>query len=277
MEMDSTRRASSCCLHVDRELSPKEAAHIETHLGACWSCRAHVSKIEKAISDFIEFDGAVLTPHLSSPPNGWRGFDRGLEQVVAESGRRSWLSIVSGSLGRFFSRARRVALPPLWVRVTTGFLLAIIIVALVLRSNQVPMVSASELLRQATAAQATKLHTSAEPVIHQKLQVRRLASAFTRAETTNWETWNDTTRGRFRQSIEDASGRRFLSVPDTRNAAANTDPAAEPAPPSVLVELTQLLAANHMDPQRPLSAASYQSWRDSIEPKREEVTRTQFD
>jgi predicted anti-sigma-YlaC factor YlaD len=58
-------------LYVDRELTPKGAAQIETHLGACWSCRARVSKIEKFIADFMEFDGAMLTPRLSPPPNSW--------------------------------------------------------------------------------------------------------------------------------------------------------------------------------------------------------------
>ena len=32
-------------LYVDKELTPR-AARVETHLGACWSCRAQVSKIE---------------------------------------------------------------------------------------------------------------------------------------------------------------------------------------------------------------------------------------
>jgi anti-sigma factor RsiW len=98
-------------LYVDRELAPKEAARIETHLGACWSCRAHVSKIEKSIEDFMEFDGAMLTPRLSPPPNGWRGFDGALRQVVADSGRRSLFSILFGSFGRFFSRARCLVMP----------------------------------------------------------------------------------------------------------------------------------------------------------------------
>ena len=95
-------------LYVDRELAPKEAARIETHLGACWSCRARVGKIEKSIAEFMEFDGAMSTPHISPPPNNWRGFDGALRQVVAESGRRSLLSIVLGSFGRFFSRARHL-------------------------------------------------------------------------------------------------------------------------------------------------------------------------
>jgi anti-sigma factor RsiW len=98
-------------LYVDRELGPKGAARIETHLGACWSCRAHVSKIEKSIADYMEFDGAMLTPRLSPPPNSWRDFDGALRQAVAESGRRSLLSVVFASFGRFFSRARHLVMP----------------------------------------------------------------------------------------------------------------------------------------------------------------------
>ena len=104
-------RRERLLLYVDRELAIKEAARIEAHLGACWSCRADVSKIEKSIADFMEFDGAMLTPRISPPPNSWRGFDGALRQVVAESGRRSLLSIVFGSLGRFFSRARYLVMP----------------------------------------------------------------------------------------------------------------------------------------------------------------------
>jgi len=104
-------RRERLLLYVDGELAPKEATRIEAHLGACWSCRAHVSKIEKSIVDLMEFDGAMLTPRLSTPPNGWRGFDGALRQVVAESGRRSLLSIVLGSFGRFFSRARHLVIP----------------------------------------------------------------------------------------------------------------------------------------------------------------------
>ncbi|MGH9938634.1 MAG: anti-sigma factor family protein [Blastocatellia bacterium] len=236
-------------LYVDKELAPKEAAQIETHLGVCWSCRAHISKIEKSIADFMEFDGAILAPNLSPPPNGWRDFDRALRQVAAESGRRSLLSIVSGSFGRLFSRARHLVMPRLWIRIAIGFLAAILITALLLRSNRVPIVSASELLRNAAEAQAAKLRAVEEPVVYQKLRVRRATPASARAETADWETWNDTTRRRFRQSVEDSG---------------------------VLVELARLLQANHMDPQRPLSTASYQSWRDSLDQKREEVARTRL-
>jgi anti-sigma factor RsiW len=98
-------------LYVDRELTAKEAARIETHLGACWSCRARVGKIEKSINDFMEFDGAMWAPRLSPPPNSWRGFAGALRRVAAESGRRPLLTIVFSSFGGFFSRVRHLVMP----------------------------------------------------------------------------------------------------------------------------------------------------------------------
>src|SRR5262245_6343294 len=229
-------------LYVDRELSPKEAAQIDTHLGVCWSCRAHVSKVEKSIADFMEFDGTMLMPRLSPPPNGWRGFDRALEQVIAESGKRSLFSIVFGSFGRLISRVRLFLMVRPWIRIAAGFLAALLIATLALRSNRVPMVSAGELLRNAAEAQSAKLRAIEEPVIYQKLRVRRTTPASAGDETANWETWNDTTGRRFRQSVENSGGRSFLPID------VDLEPAS--ADQTVLAELAQTLRANHMDPQR---------------------------
>jgi hypothetical protein len=98
-------------LYVDRELARKGVARIEIHLGVCWSCCDLVSKIKKSIADFMEFEGVMLTPRLSPPPNSWRGFDGALRRVVTESGRRSLLSIMFGLFGRFFSWARHLVMP----------------------------------------------------------------------------------------------------------------------------------------------------------------------
>src|SRR5260370_210527 len=45
---------------------------------------------------------------------------------------------------------------------------------------------------------------------------------------------------------------------------------------AVINELAQVLAANHMDPQRPLSAASYQSWHNTLQHQQDEVTRSKL-
>ncbi len=42
-------------LAVDGELSPREAGRVESHLAACWACRARQQEIETAIGEFVRF------------------------------------------------------------------------------------------------------------------------------------------------------------------------------------------------------------------------------
>ena len=258
-------------LYVDGELSSKEAARAQAHLEACWHCRVKTKKIEETIADIIEFDVEVLKPRLL-PKNNWRGFDRRLNQLAAEGVRPSLLSRVLGPLGRLFSKAPFFVMPRPLVRVAAGLLVAVVIVALVIRFNREPVVSASELLRNATEARATQISKTAQPVIHQQLRVRRKGGAALRTESVDWEIWNDATRSRFRQSVSEGGGRRFLpAVASPETGGGETSPV-----PEVLLELNHVLRANHMDPQRPLSPDSYQAWRNSLGQKSEEVTRSQL-
>src|SRR5260370_10426251 len=87
-------------LFVDGELPAKETTQLEANLEACWPCRVRTKKIQEAIADIIEFDEQVLTPRLV-PPQGWRNFDRKLNQLVAVSGKQSLSSRLFGSLVRF--------------------------------------------------------------------------------------------------------------------------------------------------------------------------------
>src|SRR5437773_7931548 len=97
-------------LFVDGELPAKETTQLEKHLEACWPCRVKTKKIQEAIADIIEFDEQVLTPRLLSP-QGWRNFDRKLNQLVAASGRQSLSSRLFGSLGRFLPTSHLFAFP----------------------------------------------------------------------------------------------------------------------------------------------------------------------
>src|SRR5206468_3349240 len=118
-----------------------------------------------------------------------------------------------------------------------------------------------------TEAQAARIHSTAEPVVHQRLQVRRKDQASAGEVSATLEIWNDTKNARIREftidgnqpvSLSDKSGSQQLS----RNP--------------VIDELAQVLAANHMDPQRPLSAASYQSWHNTLQRQQDEVTRSKL-
>jgi len=259
-------------LSVDGELASKEASQLQAHLEACWYCRVKTKKIEETIADIIEFDEVALKPHFV-PPNGWRSFDRQLNQLAAESGHRSLLSKMFGSLSRLFSTAHLSLIPRPLIRVGAALLVAVLVVALVVRLNREPVVSASELLQHATEAQAQLIRATTQPVVYQKFQVRRKDQASARAEeTVKWEVWNDSTRSRVRQSVADDGGRRFLpSTATTENSGRGGH-----SVPTVLLELEQVLRANHMDPRRPLSPASYQAWRNSLSQKQEEVTKSRL-
>lgn len=264
-------------LYVDGELATKEARNMRAHLEACWSCRVRTEKIQEAISSFIDYRNNVLKPLIDPPPHGWRGFDKKLGLLAAESGKRAPFSNVFSSLGRFSYVGHLFGRPLPVVRTAAGILVVCLVIALAIRFKQESTVSASVLLKNATEAQATQIRATAQPVVYQKLQVRRKDLASSRAETVHLEIWNDTANSRFRQSLTDGGARQFISLltTDPRTIrTGNPDGLGGASIPAVLAELEQVLRANHLDPQRPLSATSYQAWRNSLGQKQEEVTRT---
>src|SRR5687767_12839062 len=111
-------------LYVDGELATKEAGNIRAHMEACWSCRVRTEKVQEAISSFIDYRNSVLKPLIDPPPHGWRGFDRKLILLAAESGKRSPLSNVFSSLGRFFYVGHVFGMRLPLVRTAAGILVA---------------------------------------------------------------------------------------------------------------------------------------------------------
>src|SRR5260370_4625179 len=161
---------------VDGEMPAKETTQLETHLEACWPCRVKTKKIQEAIADIIEFDEKVLTPRLN-PPQGWRNFDRQLRQLAAQSGHQSLRSRIFGSLNRFFPVSHFFAIPHPWfkpmARSLAAALVLVLVVAFVIRFRREPIVSANEPLRNASHAQAARLRSTADPVVHERLRVKR--------------------------------------------------------------------------------------------------------
>ncbi len=257
-------------LFVDGELPTKETAQLETHLEACWPCRVKTKKIQEAIADIIEFDEQVLTPRLN-PPQGWRNFDRQLRQLAAQSGHQSLRSRIFGSLNRFFPISHFADTPHTWfkpmARGLAAALVLILVVALVIRFRHEPIVSASELLRNVTDAQTSRLRSTAEPVVHQRLRVLRRGQASASEASATLEIWNDTKNARVREFTIDENQTVSLS-----DKAGSQQLSRNP----VIDELAQVLAANHMDPQRPLSASSYQSWHNTLQHQQDEVTRSKL-
>ena len=263
-------RREMLLLFVDGELSTKEFAQLETHLEACWPCRVRTKRIQEAIADIIEFDETAVTPRLT-PPQNWRNFDRQLRNLASQGGRPSWWSRLFTSLGRFLPVTRLAAITPEaftpLTRLAVAVLAVIVIVTLVVQFRREPTVSAAELLRYATEAQAARIRETTQAVIHQRLQLRRKTQNY--EEMVRWETWNDTASGRFVQTCDGCS------APDpvkTKTGTQSPDP-RHPAPNTLLAALNGVLVANQMDPRHPLSATSFQSWRNTLQQPLDEVLR----
>lgn len=241
-------------LYLDGELTVKEAGWVRAHLEGCWSCRMRAEKIQEAISSFVEFRDRVRTPELPPPPCGWRTFESSLgpfagatEASVAPS---RWQALFD-SLGRLFFRPQQL------IRLAAGLLLAALAVWAVIRSQSVPVVSANELLQAAMKAQANEVRSVAQPVVYQKLLVRRRVA--TREEALVWEIWNESAKVRFRQCVNDHGNRHFVST-EVQEA------------PALLSELQRVFQTNRLDWRRPLSPSAYQAWRQTVVEKREAVS-----
>jgi hypothetical protein len=148
-----------------------------------------------------------------------------------------------------------------------------LIVGLLIYFNRTPVASASELLQRATDAQQRAVAATNQAVVYQKLQVKRKTVASSNPETVTWEVWNDTSNTRLRQSVELSGNRQF--VDEALQGKAPLPNHTTTLPPSLL-SLANLLRANHMNPAMPLSAASYDAWRESVTARHDEVTKTKL-
>jgi hypothetical protein len=98
---------------VDGELTAREAQRAETHLAACWTCRARKQEMEGAIGEFIRFQRDCFD-NLVPPADGPRALLKAQLGQLAEvegSSRPGWLR----------SLARR----SVWTGIAAGLLLAV--------------------------------------------------------------------------------------------------------------------------------------------------------
>src|SRR5579864_107055 len=69
-------------LALDGELSSREAAKVNMHLEACWSCRARSQQIESAIADIVEYRDSLIRPYFPVPPGGLEEFSTRLQKLA---------------------------------------------------------------------------------------------------------------------------------------------------------------------------------------------------
>jgi hypothetical protein len=73
-------------LAVDGELSARDAERVQSHLAACWACRARKQEIEAAIGEFIRMQQRSFERQLP-PPDGPRALLKAQLAQLAETQR----------------------------------------------------------------------------------------------------------------------------------------------------------------------------------------------
>ena len=220
--------------YADGELGSGDSERVRGHLEACWTCRAKFEDLQEAIKKIVDFRNQVLLLMLPAPPRPWDGLEPQMREL---DGRLEKASVAE----RLSHLLRFGILAPRYV-VFAVLVLAVLIAFVCLPSQ--PVTSANELLARVQAAQAADLGRVTAPVLYERLQVRRTVAGSTEQATTNYESWRDPFRGRFRQ----------------RGASA-----------ALLTELRTICNANQLDWQAPLSAAGFARWRNSLPAKQDTV------
>jgi anti-sigma factor RsiW len=258
--------------YLDGESTRDEQSQAAAHLESCWDCRSRLTAVENSIDRFLELRRESLLPQ-DLPPAGpaLAQFQKRLSHHALQTQHNSvlrqltsqWLACKYSSSS--WSKYIRLLNQPIPIRVAVAFVVSVLIVLFLFRSNRVQTVSASELLQRAAAFESQQLSATAQPVIYQKLQVRSRRTYSSSEESVRWEIWNDTTGARLRQAVDDEQGTHFVSV------GSNEVPSTAPL---TVVQLTKVLQSNGMNPQRPLSPESFQSWRNSLNSKQEKVSQS---
>lgn len=263
--------------YLDGELSDEEKARAGQHLEKCWSCRGNLKLIQDSVDNFMNQRQEILLPPALPPSEpALKIFQERLQNYKSQTRTASVFSfsrlkskVNFSNFWKTFSSFNFFNAPAS-LKFGVGALAVFVIVALILNQSVVPTVSAAELLKNADEAGKNSLSAVSQPVVHQKLQVRRSKNN-SPVESVNWETWDDTSRNNFRQAVETDGARRLII--DRFESSVKVPFIFENERPQVLTELAQILQFNRMNPNDPLAAASFKNWRDSLAEKNETVSK----
>ncbi len=160
---------------LDGELSPREAANVDSHVQSCWSCRGRRQSIGQSITDLVDYQNAVTAPYLPPSADQRAIFLARLDALAIEMGRPSRLrNCLNGAVRLLrLSQVNQFA----W---TAGALALIVSVPIIYFLRTPPVVSADELLNLTAASEVQSLKTTSDPVVVQKLRISMGKKTLTR-------------------------------------------------------------------------------------------------
>ncbi len=168
-------------LYLDGELPARKAKRVLHHIQSCWQCRVQTEKVVRAITRFVDCRNAHAK--ASQPPRNWAGFEARLRMAAEEDLQRKqgWHHLPDVKhLLRFATATVAAVMVLLW-----------------LYGGSTRTLSATEILHRAEAAEIRALRQTAEPVVYQKIHVKRRSSKGDISETI--EAWSDLIKKRRRE------------------------------------------------------------------------------
>jgi hypothetical protein len=244
-------------LTLDGESSAQEAAEVEVHLEACWSCRARGDQIEKTIGDVVEYRDHLMNLYVPVSTGGPAIFIARLEELARSIGGLSLRSRIVRALRVFGSFSEGMAPRHVWIG---AMVVASLAVFSLTRFGEVRKVSASQFLENAQISEVRALHSVAKPLVYQKLRIR------VGSQTVTHTIYRDPVGMRQADRLEVAEG---AGGELAGKAGLPTQPTALQAADA---ELRQTFLTAHLNWQNPLSPASYSAWYKSLDQKLDEVT-----
>jgi hypothetical protein len=232
---------------IEGELSTEEMLQVGEHLKTCWECRSESELVENGIFAFMDYRKRVVLPRVDEPPNDWSQFDLLLKNTVEQCEQMSPREVVQQRSRELFSALRSFLTVLVSLRMRAAWLSAVALVGLGVflvtsRLSHPPAVSAMEFLLRASESRHASTQDVKNPLIHQRVRIRRGSHAVTR---------------------DLYQPPRVGNAPTAVVAAS---PEMEQSP-----ELEQLFSSYHLDWADPLSASAFAQWHEALSSKKDEV------
>jgi anti-sigma factor RsiW len=87
--MNSHPEQSLLLRFIDGELPGRKSRSVQSHLEACWECRAEVEELQATVGDCMRYRKQFLAEALPAPPQEWRDLYREFDRMDAATPRRS--------------------------------------------------------------------------------------------------------------------------------------------------------------------------------------------
>jgi hypothetical protein len=245
---------------LDGELAASESTQVNSHLQACWSCRARSEQIEEAITSVVEYRDLLATSFGPISTNGRAKFVTQLRQLSRRVGSPTLRSRVVGTI-RTVQAFSQGALPR--HAAISGLVIATLALLFFAHPWEVPKVSANQLFENAQVAEVRALHSVMRPVVYQKLSIRIGDEAVTRTIYRDLEGVRQTDR----LDVSGRTGERSDGLTSPRQPQKPSE-----SMQSARNEIKQTFLQAHLNWQDPLSAATYKDWHNNLDEKHDQVS-----